>query len=504
VRVKPDLRPYQLNDIARIKAEVADGKRRILYVAPTGSGKTVAFAAYVGEQPGAVLVVAHRRELTEQTSNKLYNEGVAHGIIQAGYPSRPAERVQIASIQTLNARVRWTRKIEPPPAKLIIIDEAHHATAATYQWLIEAYPEAIVVGITATACRADNRGLGNIFEVLIEGPSVAQLTDGGHLVPAKIYAPVRPDLTGVHVKRGDYVESELADRVNTAKLVGDIVEHWHKLGEGRRTVAFAVNVAHSVHIRNEFRRSGVLAEHLDGSTPLEERKRILTDFAAGTIDVVCNCAVLCEGWDRPEASCLILARPTKSLGLYRQMVGRVLRPSKETGKTDAIILDHSGAVFVHGFPDDQIQSTLQQDRRAKNVTHRARGRHHTPALTTCPECNAVRLEGTPCGVCGWKPVVKPKPIVFAEGELGAVERSRQVRAAEYTTDQRFSFYRQLIWIGRERGHKPSAAAYRFKERFGYFPPWDWNRAEPLPPNPATRAWVRSRAIAYARSQAANQ
>jgi superfamily II DNA or RNA helicase len=475
-----------------------------LYTGATGSGKTVILATIAAEESGPILVVAHRRELIEQTSAKLYDAGVDHGIIQAGFSPRPSERVQLASIHTLHARAKRTRKISLPPAALLIFDEAHHVRARTYRWLIESYPGAIILGLTATPCRADGRGLGNVFQGLIEAPSVAELTAAGYLVPAKIYAPVRPDLTNVQVRRGDYVEGQLAERVNTAKLVGDIVEHWHRLGHGRRTVVFAVNVAHSVHIRDEFRRSGVLAEHLDGSTPIEERKRILAGFAAGTIDIVCNCAVLTEGWDRPEASCLILARPTKSLGLYRQMIGRVLRPSRETGKTDAIILDHSGAVFVHGFPDDEIAWTLDQDCRAENRSHSARGERHAQGLTTCPECNAVRLEGTPCGVCGWKAVVKSKPIIFAEGELGAVERSRQVRPAEWTAAQRLAFYRQLIWIGRERGHKQGAAAYRFKERFGQFPPWEWNRAEPLPPDPAPRAWVRSRAIAHVRSQAAGQ
>jgi DNA repair protein RadD len=341
----------------------------------------------------------------------------------------------------------------------------------------------------------DGRGLGNLFDTLIECPSVAELTREKFLVPTRIYAPTRPDLKGVKVVRGDYVESELAERVNTAKLVGDIVEHWHRLGERRRTVAFTVNVAHSVHIRDEFRRSGVLAEHIDGSTPIEERKRILAALASGTIDIVCNCAVLTEGWDRPEASCLILARPTKSLGLYRQMIGRVLRPAD--GKQDALILDHAGAVFMHGFPDDEISWALHEDRRATNEAHSARGQNGAPGLTTCPECQAVRFEGRPCTVCGWHPVKKPKPIAVADGELGSVGRDRSIHAPP---QDELGFYRQLMHIAAGRGWKTGAAAHRFKEKFGRFPPWDWNRYKPMPPSPATVAWVRSRSIAFAKSR----
>src|SRR5689334_23027100 len=133
--------------------------------------------------------------------------------------------------------------------------------------LLAAYPNAVILGLTATPCRADARGLGNLFQVLVECPSVAELIGGGYLVGTRVYAPTRPDLTGVHVKHGDYVENELAARMNTAKLVGDVVEHWCRLGEQRQTVVFAVDVSHSVHLRDEFRRAGVLAEHLDGSTP---------------------------------------------------------------------------------------------------------------------------------------------------------------------------------------------------------------------------------------------
>jgi DNA repair protein RadD len=254
---------------------------------------------------------------------------------------------------------------------------------------------------------------------------VKELTDLGFLVPTEVYAPVRPDLTGVHVKRGDYVESELAERMNTQKLVGDIVEHWFRLAERRRTVVFAVNVAHSVHLRDEFRRAGVLAEHLDGSTPVEERDSILKRLAAGEIEIVTNCLVLTEGWDSPDVSCIVLARPTKSLGLNRQMTGRGLRPAP--GKTDCLVLDHAGAVFHHGFVHDPIVWTLREDQKAANPKHMARGViAGMPKLTTCPECDAVRFDGKPCSICGWRPQPKAQDFETADGILGEVRRDRSV------------------------------------------------------------------------------
>jgi DNA repair protein RadD len=227
------------------------------------------------------------------------------------------------------------------PADIIVVDEAHHVRARTYMRILELYPNAIVIGLTATPVRGDGRGRGNVFEVPVECPSVAELIDAGYLVGTKVYAPSLPDLRGVRVERDDYVEAQLAQRMDNAKLVGDAVEHWLRFAERRQTVVFATTVAHSLHIRDEFRRAGVLAEHIDGTTPTEERDAILARLAAGQVEVVCNAMVLTEGWDQPSVSCLVLARPTKSLGLYRQMVGRALRPAP--GKTDALILDHTAS-----------------------------------------------------------------------------------------------------------------------------------------------------------------
>jgi superfamily II DNA or RNA helicase len=258
---------------------------------------------------------------------------------------------------------------------------------------------------------------------------------------------------------------------------------------------FAVDVAHSVHLRDEFRRTGVLAEHLDGSVPIEERDRILVQLAAGTIDFVCNCRVLTEGWDQPTVSCLVLGRPTKSLGLYRQMVGRCLRPSP--GKTEALILDHAGATFEHDFAEDPIEWTLFEDRRAENKTPKARGAQRAPSLTTYPECSAVRFEGKPCPVCSWRLAQKPKPIEIAEGELGCVARNRHSKSRIFSFDDKQLFHRELTWIANDRGYKPGWAAHKYREKFGE---WPARYVEPAPPSATTMSWVRSRQIAYAKSQ----
>ena len=203
-------------------------------------------------------------------------------------------------------------------------------------------------------------------------------------------------MKGVRTVAGDYNEGQLAERMDRPKLIGDIVTHWHKFSQCRKTVAFAVNVAHSIHLRDEFIAAGVRAEHIDGSTPKAERDATLARLAAGEIEVVCNCMVLTEGWDMPEVGCCILARPTKKMGLYRQMIGRVLRPAE--GKADAIILDHSGAVFRHGFAEDAVEWTLAPDRRAESAKHAARCEVGSASrLLACTQCEAIRVAGELAG-----------------------------------------------------------------------------------------------------------
>jgi superfamily II DNA or RNA helicase len=499
----PILRNYQREVIDRISAAIAAGHRRLLLIAPTGAGKTIIAAEIIADairKGRRALFLGHRRELLTQASAKLYAAKVDHALLLPGFPPRPGEPVQIASIATLHARAIRTASIDLPNADIVILDEAHHALARTYRRLLEAYPKAVIIGMTATPCRGDGRGLGNSFDVLVECPAVAELIEGGFLVPSRIYAPSRPDLTGVRVERGDYVEAQLAERMDQAKLVGDIIEHWHKLSERRRTVVFATGVAHSVHLRDEFRRSGVLAEHIDGSTPTEERDAILAKLAAGTIELVTNAMVLTEGFDCPDIGCLVLARPTKSLGLYRQMIGRALRPAP--GKTNTLVLDHAGAVFQHGFPDDPIEWTLHADRKAENKAHSARGTYKAPALTDCPECHAVRFEGRPCPVCGWRPRPKPAAVAVADGDLGLVQRDRRV-IPNYTTDaERRLFYQQLLGMAKLRGYSPGFAFYKYQEKFaGQKPPWSWKSLPPVNPEPYVESWVKSRQIAYAKSQA---
>ena len=498
-REQPKLRPYQEDVVARIEAEINAGRKRILTAAPTGSGKTVIGAEILRRKSRMAgtpdMFLVHRRELIRQGVSKLFDAGIDAGVIAPGFGPRPEQLTQVASIPTLHSRALRTSRMALPPAGIVIVDEAHHATARTWRRVIDAYPDAIVIGLSATPCRADGAGLGGIFQALVECPGIDELISLGYLVSTRVFAPAAPDLDGVHVRHGDYVECELAARVDQPKLVGDVVEHWHRLAERRRTVVFATGVGHSLHLRNEFARSGVVAEHLDGAVPSAERDAMLARLAAGTTEVVCNCGVLTEGWDSPDVGCIVLARPTKSMVLYRQMVGRGIRPAP--GKDHLLVLDHAGATHAHGLVEEPIAWALTPERRAVRASQAGGGDWSQRKLADCPECHAVYWSGSACPACGWRPMQKPEPVDVVNGDLAEIARGGKGRGL-YSDAERLRFCAELVWIAEEHGYRPGWIGHKFKEKFGDWPPREL--PEPEAPSAATRAWVRSRNIAWAKVQ----
>jgi DNA repair protein RadD len=499
------LHPFQHSIVDDIERAIADGKRRILVVLPTGGGKTVVAAELfkrAKERRQTALFLAHRREIITQTLQRLTEHGMplgVHGIIMAerAHELRPMAPIQVASIDTLHTRGIRNRSMQLPAADIVAFDEAHRVRGRTRENLIKQYPDAILFGFTATPCRGDGKGLGDIFETMIAGPQVAELTTLGFLVPTKVFAPVYRDIAkGVRTEKGDYVVSALSARMNTTELVGDVVRDWLAHGERRRTVAFCVDVAHSVHVRDAFLRADVRAEHLSGETPVAEREAILARLAAGETEVVSNCMVLTEGWDCPPVSCCVLARPTKQLGLYRQMVGRILRPFE--GKADAVILDHAGAVYRHGLPSDDIAWKLAVDRKPQNVTAVARAQGSVHEIARCPECDAILGGPPPCWSCGWQPQRRGRDVEFVDGELGLVIGGRAERQPmSYAEQERF--YREAMGFAQARGMNPGWAFHAVKAK-GIHAPWSWRERGPLPPSAAVAAWCKSRLIAYAKSR----
>ena len=309
----------------------------------------------------------------------------------------------------------------------------------------------------------------------------------------RVFAPTKPDLEGIRTVAGDFDEDQLEERLDKPMLVGDIVTHWHRLAGRRRTVAFAVSRTHAVHLRDEFARSGVVASYIDGDTPVQERDRILGHLAKGIVELVVNVGVLTEGWDQPEVQCIVLARPTKSFGLYRQIVGRGLRPAPD--KDHLLVLDHAGATHMHQPVETDVTWTLSQKERAQPVVTASGGGVTRRRLQDCPECSAVFWQGQACPACGWRPRTRAGTVEVLDADLVPLDRG-QPQKNNYSEQDRRNFHRQLLTIRNERGYQRGWAACTYKKKFGAWPPWAWGADEPLAPTDEVRAYARSRLIAY--------
>jgi superfamily II DNA or RNA helicase len=487
------LRPYQDQAVQDLRLAIAGGSRQVILQAGTGSGKTVVASEIIkkavakGKQ---VLFLAHRRELIDQCGLRLDENGVGHGIIMAGRRGTMGEPVQVASIMTLWARAFKRQRIKLPEADLIVMDECHHGLSATYKKLVAAYPEAVLLGLTATPCRGDGRGLGEMYQGMVHCPSIGDLTRDGFLVPVRYFAAKEPDVSKVKVRMGDYVESELERAMDKSELVGDVVENWGRLGEDRQTVVFASGVKHSIHLADEFRKAGVEARHLDANTPLDERADILADLASGKARVVCNCMVLTEGWDCPPVSCIVLARPTKSLGLYIQMGGRALRP--HPGKKDCLLLDHAGACREHGFLDEDIPWTLDGKTRISEEAKKVRKRNPVK----CPKCKRLFKGMSSCPGCGWEPKAQGQDVDWSPGNLAEVGK----RGNGYSASDKARWIKELRGLGMERGYKAGWAAHVYRAKFGSWPPrvTFGGIGDSTPPGSEVRAYVSHRAIRYSK------
>ena len=454
--LRPELRGYQRELIERARAARRAGHRRILITSATGSGKTVMAAEMVRTAVGngqRVLIIGHRQELVSQFWVKLQDVGITAGIMRCDDErTDPKAPVQVGTIQTLGRR-------ELPPAELVVVDEAHRAPGDSYTKLLLAYPKSTVLGLTATPCRLDGRPIQEQFDTLVEGAPYSALIDLGAIVAPIVYAPRRvPDLRKVRSVAGDYHEGDLEEVM--FGVVGDVVEEWQKHGAGRSTVVFAVGVDHSRELVARFREAGVRAAHLDGTTPDYERNRLLCQLESGDITGTIQLfGVLCEGWDCPPVKCCVMARPTKSLTLWMQTSGRILRP---WGDLPPVILDHAGNVDRHGLPhEDRTWSLDGVAKRASETRYR-----------TCPSCYAY-VTGSPCPLCGHVAAVKPRTIKQADGVL---ERVDMAIAKERSSDPKRAFFDAQVDKARRQGFKPGYASAKYKEKFdGAWPPWDWSQ-----------------------------
>jgi superfamily II DNA or RNA helicase len=395
------LRPRQKAFVER-SVSALNARRNTLGVAPTGAGKTIMLSAVTGESikdsDAKVCILAHRDELTAQNRAKFERvvPNVCTSVVDA-YEKSWGGQVTFAMVPTL---ARSSNLDGMPRLDLLVIDEAHHAVAASYRRIIDrvrdANPDARVFGVTATPNRGDRKGLREVFDNVADQISLGELIASGHLVPPRTFVidvGVQDELKSVRKTSSDFDMSEVANIMDRAPVTEEVIRHWKEKAGDRQTVIFCSTVEHAAHVRDAFQAAGISAALIHGEMPSETRKSVLADYAGGKIRVIVNVAVLTEGWDHPPTSCVVLLRPSSYKSTMIQMVGRGLRtvdPEEFPGvvKTDCIVLDFGTSSLIHG--------TLEQDVDLDGKT--SSGEAPTKA---CPSCGAdIPLASSECPICG--------------------------------------------------------------------------------------------------------
>lgn len=456
------LRPYQTDDLERVRARLRAGVRRILLQLPTGAGKTIIAGTMLkgaAERNLRSWFAVHRKELLDQTSEKLRLLGVDHGFIAAGYPTNSFAPVQLCAIDTLGRRLE-----ECDAPDLIVPDEAHHMVAATWARCLGGHERAKVVGLTATPERLDGRGLKDHFDELIVGPSVKRLIADGYLSSYRYYAPGEPDLAGVKVLGGDFNRGDLASVMKDAALIGDVVKTYQANAAGMQGIVFAVDRQHSAEVAEAFNAAGIIAAHVDGTMSPTERRSKVDAFRAGDIQILSNCELFGEGFDVPNVSYVGLARPTQSLALHLQQCGRALRVLP--GKTHAVICDHAGnALRLATLPDDERQWTLEG---RKKGTRSANGPSDALSIRQCLDCYMVSPSTADhCPGCGVVFPARPRPACQADGELFELSRldlKRREQEERKAEERRCQSLADWIMLANKRGYQRGWALRQWQYR----------------------------------------
>ena len=344
------LRPYQKQKIKEIY-EAWENHRSVMLQMPTGTGKTVLFNQIVKDElanNSKVLIIAHRKELIDQNVARLWNDfGIRAGTIMANVRADLSLPVQVASIQTLNRR-------EYPDLKpsIVIIDEAHHVPAKSYRELWETYPDSKFLGVTATPIRLSNEGFKDLFDVLILSNSIDEFIQDGYLAKIKYIgrSPILPkmDLSNIAIIGGDYDSEQLSQKMCEEAVMANLIQSYFDHAKGKKMIVFAVTTDHSKSIVERYQAAGFAAAHIDADTKKEERNDIINKFRSGEIRILSNVGIVSEGFDVPDCQVVQLARPTKSLAMYLQQVGRCMRPSRS--KPYSIVLDNVGLYDEFGSP----------------------------------------------------------------------------------------------------------------------------------------------------------
>ncbi len=371
-----ELRTYQTELINNIRNELRNKKHSICAVLGCGGGKSVIegmIARSATQKNNNVLFIVHRKELCQQIENTFQMCGVDFNYCRIGM------------VQTLCRRVG---RIDEP--RLIIVDECHHILSASYRKIIDSYPQAVVVGFTATPVRMNEGGLGAVFESLIQSVSTKWLIENHFLAPYRYFGVTLADTKHLHTKRGEFDQAEVEALMSRSVIYGNTVKNWQEYANGKQTIVYCSSINTSKETTQAFLDAGIIAAHLDGTTNKTEREKTVADFRNGKIKVLCNVDLFGEGFDVPDCEAVVLLRPTQSLTLHIQQSMRSMR--YKPGKT-AIILDHVGNFTRHGLPDEEREWSLaEKKKKRKNEVH----------VKTCPNCfEVIQNTQTECPNCGF-------------------------------------------------------------------------------------------------------
>ena len=343
-------------------------------------------------------------------------------VVRPGVLARPDQDVHVRDLESVQLHHEGDRDVRHDAVR------PHLARGLECRVQVVRRAEPVLrLGVTATPARLDGHGLGNHFDTLIQGPTVAELSELGFLSPCRVFAPPTVDTSGLRVSHGDYLHGDSDELINRRAITGSALEHYKKHAGGKRALVFAISVKHAEAIAAQFREDGYSSVHLHGGTAAEIRRGCVKDFHEGRLQILASCDLFSEGFDCPGAEVGIMLRPTTSLALYRQQCGRILRPSP--GKPFALLLDHVGNSSRHGLPDDPIEWQLSTETVAKV---------ERTSVKICPECFAALPVCAQVCECGhsFALVKKPRRIEERDGELVEVEGvSRRDQANATTLEQ---------------------------------------------------------------------
>jgi superfamily II DNA or RNA helicase len=486
-----ELRPHQAEVVEKLAQGFLDGHRSQLLYAPTGFGKTEVAMAIMLEQAKQsknVAMVLDRIVLVNQTSTRLGNYKIPHGVMQASHwRYRPYEKIQVCSAQTLESRDNF------PDVSMLIIDECHVQRKQIVQF-IKDRPEMKVIGLTATPF---TNGLGDVYTNVVGAKPTGELIEDKWLTPLKIFIAKEIDMTGAKKLAGEWSADEVAHR--GMKITGDIVQEWinktmQVFGRPRKTVVFCSGVEHGRDLVRQFGMAGYNFVSISYKEDDEFKAQTIEDFARPDtlIHGLVATDILTRGFDVPDVMIGVSARPfSKSFSSHVQQMGRIMRPYD--GKDFGLWLDHSGNYLRFRKEWDTLFEEGVTELTNGAETAKKEPPEKEKKDSKCPACGALWVwPDRICGECGFEKAMKQ--VLNVPGELTELETTKR----ELLTENQ-KFYSELIYFSRMRGYKDGWAAHKYKERYGAYP--RGLHTNPLATSTKTSSWIKSRNIAWAKSKA---